>query len=225
MAAAIPEHLFGLTPDEIMAYAAIANLALAGVLVVITAFYAWHAKRQADANREQVAASKRQADAAQKTLDLLLKDREEQRQIDNSAVDFQLEAAIQMMDDWRERIHAESYDLPDVIEILPATFGSTIARADRIDSIVAGYMGAAVLYVAKAEADVRVMREQIPGDYPYSPLKMGFTTQTRNRLQERAGKSLNIARFKLDEARTRLRALTEGKITLARDESGSATNA
>jgi hypothetical protein len=39
---------------------------------------------------EQVAASNRQADAAQKTLDLLLKQNEQQRRTDLSTVRFQL---------------------------------------------------------------------------------------------------------------------------------------
>jgi hypothetical protein len=45
-----------------MAYAAIANVGLVLLLAAITTYYAWHAKRQADASHQEVAASKRQAD-------------------------------------------------------------------------------------------------------------------------------------------------------------------
>jgi len=218
MPPAIPEQMFGFTPNEVMAYAAIANAVLALVLAAITAYYAWHARGQANASREQVAASNRQAEAALKTLDLLLKEKEQQRRIDISTVAFQLEAAIHMVDDWRERIESESYDLPDVIEIRPMNFTSAIPNADRIDQIVAGYMGAALLYVAGAETDIRVMRDKNPSEYVDSPMAMGITAETRKRLQQRAGRNLNVARFKLDEARTRLNALTEGEQHTKMDE-------
>lgn len=204
-----PEQVFGFTPNEVMGYAAIAQTVLALVLAVITAYYAWHARGQAKASREQVASSNRQADAAQKTLDLLLHEKEQQRRIDISTVLFQLEAAIHMIDDWRNRIDTESYDLPDVIEILPTNFSTTIANADRIDRIVAGYMGATLLYVASAQTDIQIMRDKNPGLYMDSPAAMALTAETRERLRARAGKNLNVARFKLDEGRTRLTAITE----------------
>jgi hypothetical protein len=64
----MPEHVFGLTVNEVMAYAAIVNIVLVLVLAAITAYYAWHAKRQADASHQEVGASKRRADIAQQTL-------------------------------------------------------------------------------------------------------------------------------------------------------------
>jgi type II secretory pathway component PulL len=56
----VTERVFGLTVNEVMAYAAIANVVLVLLLAVITTYYAWHAKRQADASHQEVAASKRQ---------------------------------------------------------------------------------------------------------------------------------------------------------------------
>ena len=79
------EHVFGLTVSEVLAYAAIANVVLVLLLAGITTYYAWHAKHQADASQQEVAASKRQADIAQQTLDLLLRQTEQQRQMDVSA--------------------------------------------------------------------------------------------------------------------------------------------
>jgi len=71
------------------------------LLAAITTYYAWHGKRQADASSQQVAASKRQADIAQQTLDLLLRQTEQQRQIDLSTVSFNLEAARSPSDSGR----------------------------------------------------------------------------------------------------------------------------
>ena len=84
-----------------------------------------------------------------------------------------------MIDDWQKRVQDESYDLPDIIEITPTNFTSTIATADRVDSGVAGYMGAALLFVSKAVSDIRAMRYKNPSDYPDSPMAMGVTTETR----------------------------------------------
>ena len=70
-------------------------------------------------------------------------------------------------------------------------------------------MDAALLYIASAETDVRIMRDKNPDMYPDSPLAMGMTVETRKRLQARAGRNLNVARFKLSEAHTRLDAIIE----------------
>jgi hypothetical protein len=193
------EHVFGLTVNEVMAYAAIANVVLVLLLAAITTYYAWHAKREADASHQEVAASKRQADIAQQTLDLLLRQTEQQRQIDKSAVSFNLEAAIHMVDQWQTRIRSDSYrQLPDVIELRPTNFSSSIANAEKFDSIAAGYMGAAMLFISEAETNIRVMRCANPA-----------LPQSWRQPREKAANALGVARFKLDSARTRLRTLTE----------------
>ena len=195
------EHVFGLTVNEVMAYAAIANVVLVLLLAAITTYYAWHAKRQADASQQQVAASNRQADIAQQALNLLLRQTEQQWQIDVSTVSFNLEAAIHMVDQWQTRMRSDGYPLlPDVIELRPTNFSSSVASADRFDSIVAGYMGAAQLYISEAETNIRIMR----GANPAVP-------QTWLEPREKAANALGVARFKLDSARTRLRTLTEGE--------------
>jgi hypothetical protein len=191
------EHLFGLTVNEVMAYAAIANVVLVLVLIIITTFYAWHAKRQADASGEQVAASNRQTEIAQRTLDLLLRNNEQQRRIDIAVVSIQLAAAIHMIDRWQTRLASDSFPvLPDVIELQPTNFSSSVANADRIDGTVAGYMGAALLYIAEAETNIRVMRT-LPQMWR-EPCK-------------KAAEDLNVARFKFEQAKSRLSALTEGE--------------
>ena len=193
------EHVFGLTVNEVLAYAAIANVVLVLLLAGITTYYAWHAKRQADASQQEVAASKRQADIAQQTLNLLLRQTEQQRQIEVSTVSFNLEAAIHMVDQWQTRMRSEAYpQLPDVIEIRPTNFSSSVVNADGFDSIVAGFMGAALLYISEAETNIRIMQRANPA-LPQSWLEP----------REKAANALGVARFKLDSARTRLRAFIE----------------
>jgi hypothetical protein len=104
-----------------------------------------------------------------------------------------------MVDQWQTRIRSDSYpQLPDVIELRPTNFASSVAHADRFDSIVAGHMGAALLYISEAEINIRVMRGANPA-LPQSWLQP----------REKAANALGVARFKLDSARTRLRTLTE----------------
>ena len=202
--------VFGLTVGQITAYAAIANVLLALMLAIVTLYYASHAKRQADASKDQVDASNRQADAAIRTLDILLKEKEQQARLDLFSVKFQLRAATQLIDDWQERVNAETLDLPDVIEILPANFSSAISNAERIDQMVAGYMASAAHFAAKAELDVSVLRDRDPALGADTPLIADANTQTRARLRERIGLHLSTSRAKIAEARTRLEATSSG---------------
>ncbi len=206
----VPEQVFGLSANQVQAYAAVGNVLLATVLAAITCYYAWHAKRQADASKDLLNSSNRQADAAQKTLGLLLKEKEQQRKVDTSAAAFQIQAAIEMIDDWRRRIQSESFDLPDVIQMCPMNFASTMSGAERIDEIVAGYMGAALLYLEKAQTDALVLRTK-EINQGASIIEFNQINATRKRLQERAGSNLNVARFKLLEAQTRLASILEGR--------------
>jgi hypothetical protein len=200
------QHVLGLSVDQITAYAAIGNVLLALMLAIVTLYYASHAKRQADASKDQVDASNRQADAAMRTLDILLKEKEQQARLDRFSVKFQLRAAAQMIDDWQGRINSETLDLPDVIEILPSSFGSSISNAERIDHMVAGYMASAAHFVAKAELDVRVLRDRDPSLRAEGPLPSDSTVQTRVRLRERIGINLATAKAKIAEASARLDA-------------------
>jgi hypothetical protein len=203
------ETVFGLSIGQITAYAAIANVLMASVLAGVTIYYAAHAKRQADASKEQVDASNRQADAAMRTLDLLVKEKEQQARTDVFTVRFQLRAATQMIDEWQERVRSEAMDLPDVIEILPSSFSGTISNAERIDHLVAGYMSSALHFVAKAELDVRVLRDRFVSGQTGAVPMVGRSEETRVRLKEQAGKNLAVARAKIAEANARLEAATE----------------
>ena len=207
------ETVFGLSIGQITAYAAIANVLMASVLAGVTIYYAAHAKRQADASKEQVDASNRQADAAMRTLDLLLKEKEQQAKTDVFTVKFQLRASTQMIQEWQERIQAESPDLPDEIAILPSNFNGTISNAERIDHLVAGYMGSALHFVTKAELDIRVMRDRRAGSRTETTVIDGKLIESRARLKARAAENLATARAKISEASARLDAATAGSTT------------
>ena len=68
---AMAERVFGLSVNQVMAYTAVANVLLVVILTSINIYYAWHAKRQADASRAQVDASNRQAAIAEESLSIL----------------------------------------------------------------------------------------------------------------------------------------------------------
>ena len=188
----MPEKAFGLTVNQVMAYAAVANAALVVVLAAVNIYYAWHSKRQADASRAQVDTSNRQAEIAAETLSLLRKQLEQERTSDVRSVALQLRVALHTIDDWLERIGSDTFPhLPDEIKIFSADFSIATQRANGIDHIVAENMGAALLYAGEAETNLNVLRTR-------SPSRPGWQD-----IQGKAAKNLNNAKYKLNVARTR----------------------
>jgi len=193
------EKVFGLGVNEVMAYTAIANVLLVVLLTAINIFYAAHAKRQADAAKAQVDASNRQSEIAAESLSLLRKQMDQQRRTDLASVTLQLKVAVHVVEDWLKRISSEKHPpLPDEIGILPADFSLATQRANSIDHIVAENMGAASLFVAEAETNLRLMRQRNPEE------PEGWRDH-----QQKAAKSLNAAKYKLSVARTRWESLAE----------------
>jgi len=128
------EQVFGLGVNQVMAYAAVANVLLVVVLAGINVYYAVHAKRQADASREQVAVFTRQAEIAAETLSFLRKQIDQQVRTDVAAVALQLKVAIHVIEDWLKRIASDKHlQLPDEIVILPGDFNIATQRAHSIE--------------------------------------------------------------------------------------------
>lgn len=186
------EKAFGLGVNQIMAYAAVANVLLVVVLTTINIYYAWYAKRQADATRAQVDASNRQAEIAADTLSLLRKQIDLERAADLATVSLQIKVAVHTVEDWLKRIAGDAYpQLPEEIQIFANDFSPAVQRANAIDQVVAENMGAASLYVGKAEANLEILRSQ-------DPAQPGWK-ETR----DKAANNLNVARYKLNVARAR----------------------
>jgi len=113
------EQVFGLGINQVMAYTAIANVLLVVMLTAINIYYAGHAKRQADAAREQVNASNRQSEIAAETLSLLRQQMDQQHRTDIASVTLQLKVAVHVIEDWLKRISSEKHpQLPDEIGTL-----------------------------------------------------------------------------------------------------------
>jgi hypothetical protein len=192
LTAVMSEQAFGLSLNQVMAYTAVANVLLVFVLAAINVYYAWSAKRQADASRDQVSASTRQAEVAAETLSLLRNQIDQQRRADAATISLQLKVAMHTVEDWVKRIGVSgSPQLPDEISILPADFGLAVQRANALDQIVAENMGAASLYAAEAERNLGILRVSAPDSH------------AAKEILEKAGKNLNHARYKLNVARTR----------------------
>ena len=190
------EQVFGLGVNQVMAYAAVANVLLVVVLAGINVYYALHAKRQADASRDQVNVFTRQAEIAAETLSFLRKQIDQQVRSDVAAVALTLRVAIHGIEALRNP-HASHQHLPrpDGIVIWPVDFNVATQRAQSIDPSAAENMGAAALYVSEAETNLKILRT-IAADSPGA-----------KEVHERAAKSLNAARYKLSVARTRWEAL------------------
>ncbi len=193
------EQVFGLSVNQVIAYTAVANVLLVGMLTAINIYYAGHAKRQADASREQVAASNRQAEIAAETLSLLRQQTDQQRRTDIASVTLQLKVAIHVIEDWLKRISSDKHpQLPDEIGILPTDFSLATQRANSIDQIAAENMGAASLYIAEAETNLRILRHRDPAQ-----------PESWKDTQQKATNNLNIAKYKLSVARTRWEAMPD----------------
>jgi cell division protein FtsL len=192
------EKAFGLSVNEVMAYAAVANVLLVLVLTAINVYYAWHAKRQADASSAQVETAHRQQEIAAETLSILRKQIDQQRTADLATVALQLKVAIHTVEDWVKRIGSSAFpQLPDEINILSMDFSLATQRANAMDPIVAENMGAASLYVGEAETNLRILRAANPAQ-----------PQSWKEMQEKATENLNKAKYKLNVARTRLETMT-----------------
>jgi hypothetical protein len=192
------EKAFGLSVNEIMAYAAVANVLLVVVLTTINIYYAWHAKRQADASHAQVETSNLQKEIAAETLSILRKQIDQQRTADLATVALQLKVAIHTVEDWLKRISSDSFpQLPDEIRILSTDFSIALQRANTIDPIVAENMGGASLYAGEAETNIRILRTGNPAK-----------PESWKEMQDKATKNLNIAKYKLNVARTRWESMT-----------------
>lgn len=193
------EQVFGLGVNQVMAYAAVANLLVVVVLTAINVYYAGHAKRQADAAKQQVDSSNRQAEIAGETLTLLRKQMEQQHRTDMASVALQLKVAIHVIEDWLKRITSDKHpQLPEEIAILPLDFSIATQRAQSIDQIAAENMGAAALYVAEAETNLRILRHRDPSE-----------PDSWKENQQKAAKSLNTAKYKLSVARTRWESIAD----------------
>ena len=192
------EQVFGLSSNQVMAYAAVANVMFVLVLAGINVYYAWHAKRQADASSAQVATSSRQAEIAGETLSILRKQIDQQHAADMATVILQLRVAIHTIEDWLKRIGSDTFpQLPEEIKILPADFSIATQRAHAFDQIVAENMGAASLYIVEAQTDLGILRS-------------GEVAQPERwkQMRDKAINDLNVAKYKLNVARTRWETLT-----------------
>jgi hypothetical protein len=193
MVSPMSDRVLGLSVNQVMAYAAIANVTLVLVLTTINVYYAWLAKRQADASSAQVDSSSRQREIAAETLSILRKQIEQQRTADLATVGLQLKVAIHTIEDWLKRIGSVAFpQLPDEIRILPADFSIATQRANAIDPIVGENMGAAALYAGEAETNIRILRSGNPAK-----------PESWKEMQDKATNNLNIAKYKLNVSRTR----------------------
>src|SRR5207245_2205258 len=183
----------GLSVNEVMAYAAVANVLLVLVLTAINVYYAWHAKRQADASSAQVDTSNRQKEIAAETLSILRRQIDQQRTADLATVALQLKVAIHTVEDWVKRVASGTFpQLPDEIRILSTDFSLATQRANAIDAIVGENMGGASLYAGEAETNIRILRAGNPAK-----------PESWKEMQDKATNNLNIAKYKLSVARTR----------------------
>jgi len=188
--------LLGLSPSQVMAWASVISLVVISALVGITLYQAWYGRRQEDASMKQVEATNKLAETVQRALNILLEQQREQREVEIARVTFQLETAIQTVDGWKNRLNPGTTEFPQLpqapVEIRPVNFIDATRSADRIDPGVASYMQVGLHFITEAEIGINVLRASDP------------TYQSWMQVRDQAVSTLDVARLKLDEARTRL---------------------
>ncbi len=191
--------IFGLSPSQVTAWASVIGPTLIAVLVGITSYHAWYARRQAEANLRHLEVSNKLAENVQQMLNNILEQQRQQREIDISRVTFQLETALQTVDGWKERLNPGTTDFPQLpynpAEVCPVNFVDATRSADQIDPGVASYMQVGLHFITEAEIAINALRAFAPDH------------QSWVQVRDRAVNTLNTARLKLDEARTRLNGL------------------
>lgn len=187
---------FGLTPGQVTAWASIVVVVLIAVIAAVICYYAWYSRRLEDASVKQAELSNKLADTMEKALNMLLEQQREQREIEISRVAFQLETAIQTVDGWKERLNPGSAEFPQLpqtaLQVRPVNFIDATRSADRIDPGVASYMQVGLHFITEAEIAMNLLRASNPEYETWIPVR------------DKAVNILNLARLKLDEARTRL---------------------
>jgi len=190
---------FGLSPSQVTAWASVVSLVVIAVLVGIIFYQSWYAKRQADAAAKQGEVTNKLADTVQQALNVLLEQQRERRELDISRVTFQLETAIQTVDGWKDRLNPGTMEFPQLpenaAEVRPVNFIDATRSADCIDPGVASYMQVGLHFITEAEIAINVLRASDPDQ------------QSWVRVRDKAVNTLNVAKLKLDEARTRLNGL------------------
>ena len=190
---------FGLSPNQVTAWASVVSLVLVAVLVGIVFGHAWYARRQAEAGIKQAEGANRLAETVQQALSILLEQQREQREIEISRVSFQLETAIQTVDGWKDRLNPGTMEFPQLpqnpAEVRPVNFIDATRSADRIDPGAASYMQVGLHFITEAEIAINVLRASDPDHKSWVQVR------------DKAVNTLSVARLKLDEARTRLNGL------------------
>jgi len=190
---------FGLGPGQVTAWASMVSLIVLTALAGIILYQAWHAKRQVEASIQQSEMTNKLADTVQQALSILLEQQRERRELDISRVTFQLETAIQTVDGWKDRLNPGSTEFPQLperaAEVRPVNFIDATKSADYIDPGAASYMQVGLHFITEAEIAINVLR----ASDPYQ--------QSWVQVRDKAVNTLNVARLKLDEARTRLNGL------------------
>jgi hypothetical protein len=187
---------FGLTPNQVTAWASIVSLVLLALIVPVISYYAWYSRRLEDATIKQAEVANKLAENMEKALNILLEHQREQREIEVSRVAFQLETAIQTVDGWKDRLNPGSAEFPQLpqrpVQLRPVNFIDATRSADRIDPGVASYMQVGLHFITEAEIAMNILRASDPEYQSWIPVR------------DKAVNTLNLARLKLDEARTRL---------------------
>ena len=158
--------MFEMTSSQWLVIASVVNAVTVIALVAITAWYAYSARRQANATEgiartaeAQARAAEAQARAAEQSALLLLEQIKNQNESARDLIGMSLESAKLNIANWVGKLGGGSFpELPASVEIAPSIFQAAVERAQGIDPEVAKYMLAALHHMNSARMELEIVR-------------------------------------------------------------------
>jgi hypothetical protein len=138
------------------------NLVLVFALVVITAYYAWSAKRILEESRRAREAAERQAAAAEESVRALRQRLEEEAGLSKTMVAAAIQTATRNIERWKSlNIHnlAVTYAIPKTVDLLPPDYESAIQHARRISVEASVELAGAFDSLRTARTEIEILRD------------------------------------------------------------------
>lgn len=169
-------HFFGLDPTEWMAIASVVNAVTVVVLAIITAWYAFSAKRQANAAENQAKAATVQAEAAKsqslaahsqataalETIAALREETFNQRATARQVVLHSIQTAISNIEYWEGQgtleSRAQQRAFPQTIALLPSNQSYALDSARMLSHDLASQLNTAFNILGRATSHIESMR-------------------------------------------------------------------
>ncbi len=148
-----------LSPSE---WLALASTIAVVVLTGITGWYAWSTAKMLRQLREQTEATRKQADAAERTLQHLLQVAEEQRGVARTVVQTTIETALSNIAHWQNKNLVNlvaTHSLPVHVQLVPVSGQRAIEHARTVAPDAALPLSDALTLLQQCESEFQILAQ------------------------------------------------------------------